>query len=156
VQGAVSISDADCGWLLVRDGQRKAFILGAQRHLPDDIAARVVKPGRMASARWSPSPANPLSIHGEPIKRFKISRLGLSALVMPVKARSEVVGLLAVLRKEALPFSPNIQTLLGAVTDYAPSRSSTRTCSRLCRSVPCTCSRWQMPPRRASAVRINC
>ncbi len=60
-----------------------------------------------------------LDIHGEPIKSFKISRLGLSALVMPVKARSEVVGLLTVLRREALPFGPNTQTLLGAVTDYA-------------------------------------
>ena len=119
VQGAVSISDADCGWLLVRDGQRKAFILGAQRHLPDDIAARVGKAWEDGVSTLVAISGEPLSIHGEPIKRFKISRLGLSALVMPVKARSEVVGLLAVLRKEALPFSPNIQTLLGAVTDYA-------------------------------------
>jgi len=119
VQGAVSISDADCGWLLVRDGQRKAFILGAQRHLPDDIAARVGKAWEDGVSTLVAISGEPLSIHGEPIKRFKLSRLGLSALVMPVKARSEVVGLLAVLRKEALPFSPNIQTLLGAVTDYA-------------------------------------
>ena len=119
VQGAVSISDADCGWLLVRDGQRKAFILGAQRHLPDDIAAKVGKAWEDGVSTLVAISGEPLSIHGEPIKRFKLSRLGLSALVMPVKARSEVVGLLAVLRKEALPFSPNIQTLLGAVTDYA-------------------------------------
>jgi two-component system NtrC family sensor kinase len=119
VQGAVSISDADSGWLLLRDGQRKAFTLGAQRNLPDDIAGKVGQPWEDGVSTLVAISGEPLSIHGEPIKRFKISRLGLSALVMPVKAKSEVVGLLAVLRKEALPFGPNIQTLLGAVTDYA-------------------------------------
>jgi len=119
VQGAVSISDADSGWLLLRDGQRKAFVLGAQRNLPDDIAVRVGKPWEDGISTLVAISGEPLSIHGEPIKRFKISRLGLSALVMPVKARSEVVGLLTVLRKDALPFGPNTQTLLGAVTDYA-------------------------------------
>lgn len=119
VQGAVSISDADCGWLLLRDGQGKAFVLGAQRNLPDDIASRVGRPWEDGISTLVAISGEPLSIHGEPIKRFKISRLGLSALVMPVKARSEVVGLLTVLRKEALPFGPNTQTLLGAVTDYA-------------------------------------
>jgi GAF domain-containing protein len=38
---------------------------------------------------------------------------------MPVKVRNEVVGLLTVLRKAAVPFGPNSQSLLNAVTDYA-------------------------------------
>jgi two-component system NtrC family sensor kinase len=119
VEGAVSISEADSGWLLLREGQRKAFVLGAQRNLPEAYASRVDQPWEDGISSLVAVSGEPLSIHGEPIKRFKISRLGLSVLVMPVKAKKEVVGLLTVLRKAALPFGPNVQTLLSAVTDYA-------------------------------------
>ena len=60
-----------------------------------------------------------LSIHGDPLKRFKVSRLGQSVLVVPLKAKSEVVGLLVVVRRTATPFGPGNQALLEAVADYA-------------------------------------
>jgi signal transduction histidine kinase len=60
-----------------------------------------------------------LSIHGDPLKRFKVVRIGQSALVVPVKVKKEVVGLLVVTRKEAQPFSNSQQALLEAVADYA-------------------------------------
>lgn len=40
-------------------------------------------------------------------------------MVLPVKVNNEVVGLLAVLRKSAVPFGANSQALLSAVVDYA-------------------------------------
>jgi GAF domain-containing protein len=60
-----------------------------------------------------------LSIHGSPLARFKISNIGQSALIVPLKVRKEVIGILVVIRKEAKPFSPSNQTLLEAVADYA-------------------------------------
>ena len=60
-----------------------------------------------------------LSISGEPLARFKVSQLGQSALVVPVKLKKEVVGLLVVVRKAPNPFSPSNKTLLEAVADYA-------------------------------------
>jgi len=119
VQGAVTIAEADSGWLLLRDDPGKAFLLGAQRNLPEMIAERINRPWDDGISSLVAVSGEPLSIHGDPIKRFKISRLGLSVLVMPVKAKSAVIGLLTVLRRAAVPFSPNCQSLLEAVTDYA-------------------------------------
>ncbi len=119
VFGATSVAEADAGWLLLRQDQRRSFVLGAQRNLPENIASRVGQPWNDGISSLVAVSGEPLSIHGEPIKRFKISRLGLSALVMPVKAKNDVVGLLTVLRREPQPFGPNAQMLLGTVTDYA-------------------------------------
>jgi two-component system NtrC family sensor kinase len=119
VEGAVFISEADCGWLLLREEQSKSFVLVAQRNLPEAIADRINQHWDDGISSLVGVSGEPLAIHGDPIKRFKISRLGLSALVMPVKAKSEVVGLLTVLRKAANPFGPNNQALLEAVGDYA-------------------------------------
>jgi hypothetical protein len=52
------------------------------------------------------------------LKRFKVSHIGESALVVPVKAKKEVMGLLVVVRKAKQPF-PQPASL--AVADYADS-----------------------------------
>lgn len=119
VEGAVYTAEADSGWLLVREDDARSYILGAQRGLPDSIAG---KAGQAWDDGISPLVAlsgEPLSLHGEPLQRFKIARLGKSALIMPVKVKGEVIGLLTVVRKAPRPFGPNLQALLGAVADYA-------------------------------------
>lgn len=119
VEGALFVSEADSGWLLLREEHGRAFVLGAQRNLPEPLASRINQPWDDGVSWLVAVSGEPLAIHGEPLKRFKISRLGQSVLAMPVKARNEVVGLLTVLRKAAVPFGPNSQSLLNAVTDYA-------------------------------------
>jgi two-component system NtrC family sensor kinase len=119
VEGALFVSEADSGWLLLREEHGKAFVLGAQRNLPEALAKRIDHAWDDGVSWLVAISGEPLAIHGTPLKRFKISRLGQSVLVMPVKVRNEVVGLLTVLRKEAVPFGPNSQSLLNAVTDYA-------------------------------------
>lgn len=119
VEGALFVSEADCGWLLLREEHGKVFVLGAQRNLPETLAKRIDQAWDDGVSWLVAISGEPLAIHGAPLKRFKISRLGQSVLVMPIKVRNEVVGLLTVLRKAAVPFGPNSQSLLNAVTDYA-------------------------------------
>lgn len=119
LSGAMYTAEADCGWLLLREGNQKTFVLGAQSNLPDVIASRLGQPWEDGISSLVAVSGEPLSIHGEPLKRFKVSRLGQSALVMPVKVKNEVVGLLTLIRKAPRPFGPNVQALLGALTDYA-------------------------------------
>jgi len=119
VEGALYVSEADSGWLLLREERGKSFVLGAQRNLPEVITARIDQVWDDGVSWLVAISGEPLAIYGAPLKRFKISRLGQSVLVMPVKVRNEVVGLLTVLRKAAVPFGPNSQSLLNAVTDYA-------------------------------------
>ena len=119
VEGAMYICEADSAWLLLRDEQSKAFLLRAQRNLPVSVSAKIGQPWDDGISSLVAASGEPLIIHGEPLRRFKISLLGRSAMVLPVKVNNEVVGLLAVLRKSAVPFGANSQALLSAVVDYA-------------------------------------
>jgi two-component system NtrC family sensor kinase len=119
VEGAVYISEADSGWLLLRQEKSKVFLLRAQRKLPAEIATRINQPWDDGVSSLVTLSGEPLSIHGEPLKRFKISQLAQSLLVIPVKIKKEVIGLLIVSRKTPRPFGPGIQALLEAVADYA-------------------------------------
>jgi GAF domain-containing protein len=63
--------------------------------------------------------AETLAIHGQALQKFKISTLGKSAMVIPIKVQSETMGLLTVVRKTERPFGESEHTLSGAIADYA-------------------------------------
>jgi signal transduction histidine kinase/DNA-binding response OmpR family regulator len=119
VEGAIYVTEADCGWFLVKDEREKAFVLGAYRNLPKNVTARLGQPWDDGISSLVALSGETLAIHGEPLKRFKVARLGQSALVLPVKVKNEVVGLLVVIRRNPQPFGASNQALLEAVADYA-------------------------------------
>lgn len=119
VEGAVYITEADCGWLLLRDERAKTFILGACRNLPKSISEKLNQPWDDGISSLVALSGEALSVHGDPLQRFKVAKLGQSVLVVPVKVNKEVVGLMVVVRKSAQPFGASNQALLEAVADYA-------------------------------------
>lgn len=119
VEGAMYITEADTGWLLVRQDRSKNFTLAAARNLPKSIQGLLGQVWDDGISSLVSLSGEPLSLHGDPLKRFKVSSLGEAVLIVPVKVKSEVVGLLVVLRKTARPFGPGNQALLEAVADYA-------------------------------------
>jgi two-component system NtrC family sensor kinase len=119
VEGAAYVTEADTGWLLLREERSKVFTLAAQRNLPKSIAAKINQPWDDGISSLVALSGETLSISGEPLTRFKVAQLGQSALVVPVKLKKEVVGLLVVVRRIPQPFSPSNRTLLEAVADYA-------------------------------------
>jgi DNA-binding response OmpR family regulator len=119
IEGAIGVCKADRGWLLTRSERRKLFLLRAYRNLPGPLAAHVNKPLEDGISHLVALSGEALSIHGEALSRLKIARLGQAALVVPIKAQEEVIGLLVVLRKKPVPFSKNDLSLLKAVADYA-------------------------------------
>ncbi len=119
VEGAIYVTEADCGWLLLREDRSKPFLLCASRNLPEAISLRIGTPWEEDVNALVALSGESLSIFGEPLKRFQFSSFGQAALVVPVKVKKEVVGLLVVMRKSNLAFSPSNQTLIEAVADYA-------------------------------------
>jgi two-component system NtrC family sensor kinase len=119
VNGAVRISEADRGWLLIRDENPKTFILRAEANLPALLRSRLNQPFDDGLSSLVALSGETLTIHGTPLKRFKISQLGQAALVVPVRAQKEVIGLMVMTRKASQPFSKATQTILEAVADYA-------------------------------------
>jgi DNA-binding response OmpR family regulator len=119
VEGMVYVAEADYGWLLLREDKNRTFLLASHRNLPESWAKKLGQPLEDGVSNLVILSGETLAINGEPIKRFKVSSLGNSVVVVPIKIQWEVIGLLVVVRKADRVFDRNMQTLLEAVADYA-------------------------------------
>lgn len=119
VDGAGQVTEANMAWLLVRDQETRAFLLTAQRGLPDVWAKKMNMPMDDGVSSLVAVSGETLAMAGDPLRQFRIANLGKSVCVVPIKVQAEVIGLLIVVRREARPFSKTEQTLLEAVSDYA-------------------------------------
>jgi len=119
IEGAVQVTEADSGWLMLRDDRQNNFVLAAFRNVPKSMASKIHQPIDDGISGLVALSGETLAIHGQAIRRFKISRMGSAAMVAPLKAQKEVIGLMVTLRKRNQPFGESAQTLLEAVADYA-------------------------------------
>jgi DNA-binding response OmpR family regulator len=119
IKGAVKITQADYGWLLIRDERTKEYILRSQLNLPPSLVAHLGKAWDDGLSSLVARSGESLSIFGDPIERFSLSKLGKAALVVPAKVGNQVLALLVVMRKPAQEFTPSDQAMLEAVSDYA-------------------------------------
>ena len=119
VEGAVFVSDADSGWLLLKEERNRKFLLSAGRNLPASINSLMNQEWDDGLSFLVAKSGESLSISGDPLKRFQVTELGEAVLVTPIKIATEVVGLLTVVRKANQQFSKGNQALLEAVADYA-------------------------------------
>ena len=119
VDGAGQVAEANMAWLLVRDQGTRAFILTAQRGLPEVWAKKINTPVDDGVSGLVALSGETLAMAGDPLQQFRIANLGRSVCVVPIKVQSEVIGMLIVVRREARPFNKTEQTLLEAVSDYA-------------------------------------
>jgi DNA-binding response OmpR family regulator len=119
VEGAAQVSEADMGWLSLRDEKTHAIHLSAHLGLPEAWAKKMNQPLDDGMGGLVSLSGETLAINGEPLQQFKIAQIGKSAVVVPIKAQNEVIGLLAMVRKADRPFDQSVQSLLEALADYA-------------------------------------
>jgi signal transduction histidine kinase/DNA-binding response OmpR family regulator len=119
VEEAVSITQADYGWFLNLDERFGEFVLRAQVNLPKSLLQNMNKPWDDGISSLVARSGETFSIHGKPMERFMLSSLGKSALVVPIKARQQTIGLLVVMRKSNKEFQAGDQAMLEGVADYA-------------------------------------
>lgn len=119
VEAVVQVTEADLGWLTLKDEKSKTFLLAAHRGLPDAWAKKVGQPLDDGISALVAMSAETLEIHGAPLAKFKVASLGKAALVVPIKVQNEAIGLMTVVRKTERAFSQGEQTILEAIADYA-------------------------------------
>ena len=119
VDGAVKIADADMAWLMVRDETSKVFLLSAQHNLPAGWAKKMNQPIDDGISSLVVLSTETLLIHGKALEKFKVSTLGKSAAVVPIKVQAEVIGILLTVRKAERAFGREEQSLLEAIADFA-------------------------------------
>jgi DNA-binding response OmpR family regulator len=119
VEAAVTTAEADMGWFLLRDDKSKAFVLTTHRNLPEAWSKKVGQPLDDGVGALVAMSGQSLEIHGDPLKQFKVAAMGQAAMVVPIKAQNQTIGLLTLLRKTNRPFDKSALTLVEAITDYA-------------------------------------
>jgi DNA-binding response OmpR family regulator len=119
VEAVTTVTEADMGWLMLKDDKSNAYVLAAHRNLPDALARKLGQPIDDGLSQLVSASGETLSIHGQPLRRFKIAALGQAAMVVPVKVKSDAIGLLIVVRKAEKPFGEGEHTLSEAIADYA-------------------------------------
>lgn len=119
LEAASKVTQADMGWFLQRDEASKVYLLAGMRNLPASLPVHLNQPWDDGISSLVAMSGETLSLHGEPMKRFKIASLGQAALIVPVKVQKQVIGLLIMLRKAPTAFTESEQHLLEALADYA-------------------------------------
>ncbi len=119
VEGAVKITAADYGWMLILDERTGKYLLCAHHNLPKSLSDNLWQPWDDGISSLVAASGEPLAIHGVGVNRFKIAPLGQSILVTPVKVQSQTIALLSVMRKATREFVASDQAMLSGVSDYA-------------------------------------
>ncbi len=123
LEAAVNVTQADLGWFLMRDDSSKPFTLVSDKNLPSSLGLKIGQTWDDGISKLVAMSGEALTLHGEPLKRFKISVLGQSAMIAPIRAlqrnQRAVIGLLAMMRRQPVAFAPSEQHLLEALADYA-------------------------------------
>jgi DNA-binding response OmpR family regulator len=119
LEGALQLGGADICWLLLREERSNAFLLRAQKNLPDAWAKKMNQPVDDGISSLVALSGESLMMNGSALQRFKIAALGKSVGVVPIKIQNEIIGLIIVVRKNDVPIDRATQTLLEAVADYS-------------------------------------
>ena len=119
LDSALQLAEADMCWLLLRDERSNSLLLRAQRNLPEAWAKKMDQPVDDGISSLVSLSGESLVMNGAPLQKFKISVLGKSVGVIPIKIQNEVIGLLILVRKNDREITRDTQTLLEAIADYA-------------------------------------
>ena len=119
MQSSLNVTNADMGWVLLLDDDRGQLFLRAQLGMPRALVGKLHQPWDDGVSSLVMLSAESLSIHSEGLEQFKIARFAKAALVVPIKARDQAIGVITVAREQAKPFSEPNQRMLEAVADYA-------------------------------------
>lgn len=119
LESAMQLGEADMCWLMLREEKGNLYLLRAQRGLPEAWSKKMNQPLDDGISSLVALSSESLFMNGAPLQKFKIASLGRSCGVVPIKIKTEVIGLLIVARKSDREFSRDAQTMLEAMADYA-------------------------------------
>lgn len=119
LEAALRVSEAEIGWLALRDERSNDFLLRAYSYLPEGWSKKINQTLDDGVSSLVALSGETLVLNGKALEQFRISALGQSAGVIPIKAQSEVIGLMIVVRKANVEINQEAQTLLEAIADFA-------------------------------------
>ena len=121
VEGALFVTEAEVGWLLLGEEGTSKLTLKAGKNLPPPNLSGI-KIGQV----WDDGLSSLLmlsgegiTIAGEPLAKMRAGQVVKAACAAPIKAKDQVMGVITVGNKSGKPFTERDQAMLSAVADYA-------------------------------------
>ncbi len=121
MEGALAVTEAEVGWLLLVDEASNKLILRGGKNLP-----MLGNTGIKFNMPWDDglSPMILLSgeamiIAGEPLSKVRAGQVAKSVCAVPIQAKDKVMGVMAIGNKSGKPFGEREQAMLSSVADYA-------------------------------------
>ena len=119
MENSLNVTDADMGWILLEEEDSGQMVLRAQRGMPEALTLKLHQSWDDGVSSLVMLSAESLSIHGEGLQQLKLARFAKAALIVPIKARQQPIGVITVAREKGRAFSEPNQRMLEAVADYA-------------------------------------
>jgi two-component system NtrC family sensor kinase len=119
IEGALYVTEAEVGWLSLRDEGAEVLILRAVKGLPLGTNIKVNQPWDDGLSSFLLMSGEPMTLAGEPLTKMRAGQVAKAAAAVPIKAKEQVMGVIAVGNKSGRPFTERDQAMLSAVADYA-------------------------------------
>ncbi|OGO27247.1 MAG: hypothetical protein A2136_11480 [Chloroflexi bacterium RBG_16_54_11] len=116
---ASQVTKSDGAWMLVFDQEQKKYILRACLNVDGFTQSDMDQPYDNSLSYLVAVSGQAVSVQGEALKGITLPGIVESILVAPVKWKDDVVGMIAVMRKEAHPFNNDQQGMLEIIAEYA-------------------------------------
>ncbi|OGO10961.1 MAG: hypothetical protein A2Y53_06770 [Chloroflexi bacterium RBG_16_47_49] len=113
------VAQADAAWLLVFDITIGKYVLRSCLNKDEDMQSKLNLPYENSLSSIVAVSNQTISIHGDALKQYTLSGTVESVLVLPIKHKEDVVGMLAVERTTSQPFNHEQQAMLEMIVEYA-------------------------------------
>ena len=119
VTSVKKVTGADAAWMAVLDFTQKRYILRACLNAAENMQSMLNLPFEDNLTSLVATSGQAFSLHAEALKPFSLSRMVEAILVVPIKLKGEVTGMIAVERNTPQPFTNVHNALLELIAEYA-------------------------------------
>ena len=121
VEGALFVTEAEIGWLLLAEENANRLMLKAAKNLPPPALSgiKLGQPWDDGLSSLLMLSGEGITLAGEPLAKMRAGQVVKSACAAPIKAKNQVMGVITVGNKSGQPFTERDQAMLSAVADYA-------------------------------------
>lgn len=114
----MQVSEAHRGWIIAQEANSDRFVLSACRNMPASVSSEIGKIWVDKLSQAVIESGNYWMVNSDDLKKAGLSRIGASALIMPVKVQEHLIGVIALTRKSGVLFEKNEIQLINAAADF--------------------------------------
>ncbi len=119
MEGALFVTEAELGWLLLVEDSTRQLILRASKNLPTLSTVKLNQAWDDGISPFLMQSGEGITLAGPALAKMKAGQVAKAAVVVPIKAKDQVIGTLGVGNTTGKPFEDRDQRMLSAVSDYA-------------------------------------